>query len=55
MSKVNPGPRLARPSADSDVFTVLLLVSFLAMLSATIYVSYRAVTMLGGLLPPGGA
>jgi hypothetical protein len=55
MSTLNTGPRLSRPSGENDVYTALLMVSFLAMLFATIYVSYRAVTMLGGLLPPGGS
>lgn len=48
--------RAARPdAADSDIYTVLLVLAFLALLLATVYVGYRAVTMLGGLLPPGGA
>ncbi len=33
---------------------MLLLISFLFLLVGTIYVAYRAVTMFGGLLPPGG-
>jgi hypothetical protein len=45
----------SRADADSDVYTVLLLVAFLSLLLATIYVGYRAVSLFGGLLPPGGA
>lgn len=55
MTSSNPGPRISRPAGDSDIYTVLLLVSFLFLLVATIYVAYRAVSMFGGLLPPGGA
>ncbi|MBK9119692.1 MAG: hypothetical protein IPM18_08840 [Phycisphaerales bacterium] len=55
MTSMNTGPRPARPVGESDVYTGLLVVSFLAMLAATIYVAYRAATALGGLLPPGGA
>ena len=54
MTSFSTGPR-ARPTGENDVYTVLLLVAFLFLLVATIYVSYRSVTMLGGLLPPGGA
>jgi hypothetical protein len=55
MTTGNVGPRPARPSADNDVYTILLLIAFLFLLAATIYVAWRAVTMLGGLLPPPGA
>lgn len=51
---MSSGPRVTRPT-DNDIYTVLLIIAFLALLVATIYVSYRAVTMFGGLLPPGGA
>ena len=47
--------RASRPDAESDIYTVLLMVAFLSLLLATVYIGYRAVTMLGGLLPPGGA
>lgn len=55
MTGMSTGPRPSRPVGESDVYTGLLAISFLAMLAATIYVAYRAVTQLGGLLPPGGA
>jgi len=48
-------PQTTRPAAENDVYTALLLVASLCQLAATIYVAYRAVSMLGGLLPPGGA
>ncbi|MEW6249392.1 MAG: hypothetical protein AB1716_02005 [Planctomycetota bacterium] len=54
MTSSNIGPRPARPAADNDIYTLLVLVAFLFLLGATIYVAYRAVTMFGGLLPPGG-
>ncbi|HQL53900.1 MAG: hypothetical protein KA383_19660 [Phycisphaerae bacterium] len=55
MTSLNTGPRGARPSGENDVYTALLLVAFLFLLVATIYVAYRSVAMFGGLLPPGGA
>ncbi len=47
--------RGGRANAESDIYTILLLIAFLSLLLATIYVGYRAVSLLGGLLPPGGA
>lgn len=57
MSRVNTGPRAAaaRPAAGSDIYTVLLIAGALALLLAIIYVAYRAQTLFGGILPPGGA
>ncbi len=55
MANLSPGPRSSRPSGENDVYTALMLISFLFLLVATVYVGYRAVTMFGGLLPPGGA
>jgi hypothetical protein len=46
--------RGARPDADSDVYTVLMLIAFLFVLTATIYVGYRAVELFGTILPPPG-
>lgn len=54
MTNFNPGPPSPKPSAESDVYTALLCVSFLCLLAATIYVGYRAMQMFGGFLPPGG-
>jgi hypothetical protein len=55
MSSLPPGPtRLARPAGESDVYTVLLIISTLALLTATIYVAYRSVTQFGSLIPPAG-
>ena len=55
MTQMDTGPRPARPGGITDIYTALLLVSFLFLLAATIYVAYRSVTLFGGLLPPGGA
>ncbi len=55
MTTSNVGPRPARLVVDNDIYTVLLLIAFLFLLGGTIFVAYRAVTMFGGLLPPGGA
>lgn len=46
---------LSRPSAENDVYTALIVVAFLTVLTATIYVGYRAQTLFGTLLPPGGS
>lgn len=49
-----PGPARSRPDADSDIYTVLLIIAALALLVSAIYVGYRAYTLFGSLLPPGG-
>jgi len=54
MTSANPGPRLSRPAADNDIYTVLMCIAFLFLLTATIYVAYRAITQLGGLFPAAG-
>ena len=41
--------------AENDVYTVMMLISFLFVLSATIYVAVKATTLFGGLLPKGGS
>ena len=50
-----PGSGLTRPTVENDVYTVLILVAFLFVLTATIYVGYRALMLFGTLLPPGGS
>lgn len=50
----SPGPGSVRPG-ESDVYTVLIFVAFLFVLTATIFVGYRAQTLFGALLPPGGS
>ena len=55
MANFSSGPQGSRPSAESDVYTALLCVAFLALLAAVIFVGYRTLTLFGGLLPPGGA
>jgi hypothetical protein len=51
---MSTGPS-SRSTGESDIYTALLAVAFLFLLAATGYVGYRAVTLFGGLLPPGGA
>lgn len=55
MTSFKPGPSGSRPSAESDIYTVLLGIAVVALLCATVYVGYRAVTLFGRLLPPGGS
>jgi hypothetical protein len=55
MTNMTTEPRMGRSGGESDIYTALLLVAFLFLLAAVIYVAYRAVTMFGSLLPPGGA
>lgn len=50
----NPGGGPQRTSGDNDVYTALTVVAFLFVLFALIYVAYRAQTLFGSLLPPGG-
>ena len=44
-----------RSTADNDIYTALVFVAFLFTLFATVYVAYRATTLFGSLLPPGGS
>ncbi len=44
----------ARPKAENDIYTALIVVAFLFVLAATLYVSIRAITLFGGLWPPPG-
>lgn len=56
MSKTDAsGFGASRQSAENDIYTVLILVAFLCVLIATIYVGYKAQTYFGTLLPPGGS
>lgn len=50
-----PGPGPQHGSPESDVYTALVVVAFLFVLSAMIYVAYRALTLFGSLLPPPGS
>ena len=50
-----PGAGSQRGSSENDIYTVLVVVGFLFVLAATIYVGYRAQTLFGTLVPPGGA
>jgi uncharacterized membrane protein len=49
------GSGSSRPSAENDIYTALVIVAFLFVLVAVIYVGYRAQTLFGTLLPPGGS
>jgi flagellin-like protein len=56
MSQISTsGSGLSRPSGESDIYTALIVVAFLFVLVATIYVGYIAQTYFGTLLPPGGS
>lgn len=41
--------------AENDIYTVLMVISFLTVLIATIYVGYRAQTLFGSVFPPPGS
>ncbi|MFH1745793.1 MAG: hypothetical protein ABIG44_01985 [Planctomycetota bacterium] len=45
----------SRPTVESDIYTTLMLVAFLFVLVATIYVGFRAMTLFGTILPPPGS
>ncbi len=44
-----------RAAGENDVYTALAFVAFLFVLTATIFVGYKAQTLFGTLLPPGGS
>lgn len=48
-------PGAGRQTGDNDIYTVLMLIAFLTVLLATIYVAYRAQTLFGTLIPFGGS
>ena len=56
MTMMSSGPgRGSRPRAENDIYTVLMLVAFLFVLAAILYVGYRAFTLFGNVIPmPGG-
>ncbi len=55
MSMMNtPGPG-SRSGGENDVYTVLVLIAFLFVLIATIFVAYKAQSLFGTILPPGGS
>ena len=41
--------------AENDIYTVLMLISFLFVLCATVYVAFKATTLFGSLVPAGGS
>lgn len=45
----------SRAAAENNIYTALIMVAFLVVLVATIFVGYRALTLFGTLLPPGGS
>lgn len=55
MSLINTTGSPRSSASDNDIYTVLIVVAFLFVLIATIYVGYRAQTLFGGLIPPGGS
>lgn len=40
--------------AENDIYTALIAVAFLMILTATIYVGFRAQTLFGSVIPPAG-
>ena len=56
MAKSTPaGTRSLGPRAENDIYTALIFIAFLFALIATIYVAYKATTLFGSLMPPGGS
>ncbi len=55
MSQLSTPGSGASPSSESDIYTVLIIVAFLFVIIATVYVGYRAMQLFGTVLPPGGA
>ncbi|HOO16365.1 MAG: hypothetical protein KBH81_00130 [Phycisphaerae bacterium] len=56
MTTAGSGPvRGTRVKADSDIYTVLMVISFLFTLTATIYIGYRVFYLFDTVLPPPGS
>lgn len=49
------GARSSGPRAENDIYTALIFIAFLFVLIATIYVAFKATTLFGSLVPPGGS
>lgn len=49
------GARSSGPRAENDIYTALIFIAFLFVLTATIYVAFKATTLFGSLVPPGGS
>ncbi len=49
------GARSSGPPAENDIYTALVFIAFCFVLMATIYVAFRATTLFGSLIPPGGS
>ncbi|MCH7870496.1 MAG: hypothetical protein IID33_02235 [Planctomycetes bacterium] len=49
------GARSSGPRAENDIYTALIFIAFLFVLIATIYVAFKATTLFGSLIPPGGS
>lgn len=55
MAKIGSSPvRGSSAPADNDIYTGLLLAAFLMLLVSLVFVAYKAITLFGTLLPPGG-
>lgn len=50
-----PAAGFSRPSGENDVYTALVVVAFLFVLTATGFVGYKAMMLFGAVLPPGGS
>lgn len=48
------GPSQARRRADSDIYTVLLIISGVFLAGAVGFLIYRLVTLYGTVFPPAG-
>ena len=49
-----PGSGKSRATGDDDIYAALIVIAFLAVLIATIYVGYRAQVLFGKIIPIGG-
>ncbi len=47
--------RSSGPRAENDIYTAMMVIAFLYALATTIYVAYKANSLFGSLLPPGGS
>ena len=54
MSSDFPGSQQAEPPAQSNIYTVLVIIATLFVAAATIYLGYRNFELFGKIFPPSG-
>lgn len=50
-----PGLGSTRSPGENDIYTALMAIAFLFVLTAVVFVGAKALALFGTLLPPGGS